>query len=921
MRLLTWRRDTPRWFAISSALSQRREAGFGPDALEVSFGLLTARSLKAMEPFDGSGGKRRKAAESGLPEMAENGSKPLWLSMKPPVGSAGQRGRPPKKRLDQADAAYLKSRILEAHKSLALFYKEAFEDAGDPKYQGYNQPADVGTVDRAFDDAFSGRRSLPPLYWEVLSDQLGITEGDLPSASTHTAGAVEAGGAGPTPPVSVAKEATVNYRASGAESCLCCVSPPLVPNNLPRRDQTVVGRDPEIEKVLRVLTRSARAWLVSITGVGGVGKSALALEVAHRCLRRIGLPEDIAPEELAFDAFVWTSAKRTELDGPVVRPRFVVTPNLPTILHEILKVVAPEKTGALPPEHLQRKLVLDLLRAHRTLLIVDNLETVDDEQVLAFLKDIPEPSKVIVTDRRAVHESRSLPLMELSPADAKRLIQEQCQSELLRDRVLLTAGQIDELARNTGGIPLAIIWALGRIASGCTDPGTVLRRLADAGSSPVLGFLFDESHGAIRETSRRLLGALALPGTPVRGDVLGAWLQVGQNETEDALEELQQFALISECRQQTKGDRAVEPVVPTFRRFYRLLPLTREYVLRRGVKPDSELRERIYRWLLDSVRVRDGNPDWPPISTINRIEESRDLLAWCVQDAHDRQRHEVVIEMVRRIGHALGIRGYNDLRFRLAELGVDSARVLGIPTEIARVLVTNKAWVQFVWADHRGCAESLAAAEVPLAQGGDPVLQAIAQRLRAQVAKERGEMQQAEPLLEDALTRFKALSDPYQLAITHGTWGSLQRDMGRLAASESGMREALRLTTGLPNAEELRSVMCQKLTGLLIGQDRLEEAEELNGQAEELLTHLRRQMGVAYCRRNEALIAEKRGDIPKALEYARQAESLFALSKAGQEIAGVLKRLQEKVSGLPLQAKQGTDCDNSLKPNRHRESR
>jgi len=797
---------------------------------------------------------------------------------------SGRRGRPAKERLSQADTAFLRGQILETYKTFAAFHQEVFREVNSPKYRqlGYPCPSDVSTVDRAFDDAFSGRRSLPALYWKILGELIGIDQSSLPSRACPNPDA----GSASTP---------------GARSSHDADDGPVavaeVPNNLPRRDQVVVGRDAEIEKVLRVLARSSRAWLVSITGVGGVGKSALALEVAYRCLGQEELPPDLSSEDLVFTAFVWTSAKRTELDGAVVRPRFVVTPNLPSILHEIIRVIAPERTGALPSEEQQRKMAIDLLRKHRTLLIVDNLETVDDEQVLSFLKDIPEPSKVIVTDRRAVHESRSLPLMELSVDDAKHLITEQCESELLRDRVSLSEGQVDELARNTGGIPLAIIWAVGRIAAGGGDPAMVLRRLADVGSSPVLGFLFDESHRSIRERSRRLLGALALPGTPVSGDALGSWLGMGQCDVEDALEELKQFALISECSL-VAGDRRSVFALPAFRRHYRLLPLTREYVLKQGVQPDEGLRTRIAAWMLELVAAQGGNADWPDIDTIDRIEQHRDLLAWYIQDAHDRQRHDVVVEMVRKCGYALGIRGYNDLRYRLAKIGVDSARVMGDSREVARVLLTNKAWIEFVWADHVACAATLAEGAEAAKNAEDGMLQAVALRLQAQVAKESGDTTKAEALLADALRRFKGLDDLYQTAITLGTWGSLQRDLGRQEESEASMREALLITAGLPNSEELRSIMCQKLTWLLIRQERLAEAEELNRQAEDLLRHLRRQMGVAYCRRNEALIAEKRSDIAGALTLAREAETLFNLSRAGQEIAEVLRRLEEKAANL-----------------------
>src|SRR5262249_16489042 len=52
----------------------------------------------------------------------------------------------------------------------------------------------------------------------------------------------------------------------------------LVPGNLPRQMTTFVGRDTEVELVARLVSSQP---LVTLTGVGGVGKTRLALEIAE----------------------------------------------------------------------------------------------------------------------------------------------------------------------------------------------------------------------------------------------------------------------------------------------------------------------------------------------------------------------------------------------------------------------------------------------------------------------------------------------------------------------------------------------------------------------------------------------------------------------------------------------------------------
>jgi hypothetical protein len=53
--------------------------------------------------------------------------------------------------------------------------------------------------------------------------------------------------------------------------------------SLPRRPY-FVGRDEEIKAILQSLQPNSRTFIIGIEGIGGVGKSALAIEVSYRCI-------------------------------------------------------------------------------------------------------------------------------------------------------------------------------------------------------------------------------------------------------------------------------------------------------------------------------------------------------------------------------------------------------------------------------------------------------------------------------------------------------------------------------------------------------------------------------------------------------------------------------------------------------------
>src|SRR5689334_19527769 len=53
-------------------------------------------------------------------------------------------------------------------------------------------------------------------------------------------------------------------------------------DNLPEPDHPFIGRRAELARCLAALSPNERGWGVIIDGIGGIGKTALALEVARR---------------------------------------------------------------------------------------------------------------------------------------------------------------------------------------------------------------------------------------------------------------------------------------------------------------------------------------------------------------------------------------------------------------------------------------------------------------------------------------------------------------------------------------------------------------------------------------------------------------------------------------------------------------
>ena len=294
-------------------------------------------------------------------------------------------------------------------------------------------------------------------------------------------------------------------------------------HNLPQRSYTrFVGRQAELEQLRRLLLPHPRSrhFVITLDGIGGVGKSALALELAYGY--RNGFAD--LPEPERFEAIVWASAKRTLLTAGGIQQRQQTFNTLNDLYREIATVF--DLPAILQADADQRRgMVERALTTQRTLLIVDNLETVDDEELLSFLREIPDPTKVIITTRHRIDIAYTIRLAGMPEADAKALMlveaarknidltlaTEITESKENRSSVkpAASAAVLDDLYRKSGGIPLAIVWSIGLMSLGHSVE-SVLRRLG-SGHSDIARFCFTESIARIRgRDPERLLFALAL---------------------------------------------------------------------------------------------------------------------------------------------------------------------------------------------------------------------------------------------------------------------------------------------------------------------------------------------------------------------------------------------------------------------------
>lgn len=538
-------------------------------------------------------------------------------------------------------------------------------------------------------------------------------------------------------------------------------APPQRPrpwHNLPQRSYSrFVGRQPELQQLARLLLPHPRSrhFVVTIDGVGGVGKSALALELAY------GYRESYAalPETERFEAIIWISAKRTLLTADGIQQRRQTFTALDD-LYRALATTLEQPALLQAPADDRRAIAERALANQRTLLILDNLETVDDEELLTFLRELPDPTKALVTTRHRIDIAYALRLTGMPYDDALRLMAVESQ---VRD-VQLDAAAGDELFRRTGGIPLAIVWSIALIALGHGVEG-VLRRLG-SGQSDIARFCFGESVERIRgRDAERLLLALALfesgVSRPLLGDVAGLDQDVVGRD--DGLAQLVQLSLVNQ-----KGER------------FSLLPLTQAFALDALARQPALEQTLRARWVahLEALAQPYADLHWRRPDR-GRLRREGRHLAGLAAYAQRSEQLDVLLNILPALLSYYDLEGEWGTMLTVAALGLEQARLTGNARRMIETLIHGYAWPWSHQGRHAEAAQAVAEALDLAEELGDAALHCEVLVSCAQVERRRRQFAAGEERCQQALgllPQLDTLAQEYVRANLEYERGKLARD-------------------------------------------------------------------------------------------------------------------------------------------------
>lgn len=666
---------------------------------------------------------------------------------------------------------------------------------------------------------------------------------------------------------------------------------PVPKPNLPSH-QLYVDWGDRVETITKRLMPSNNTdWIINLFGLPGMGKYALALELAHRCL-----------EEQTFAAVIWITAGKEPMTIKDIRPACSRTlASYGEILDEIATLLGESRIVKQESIEKKRQSIKLILREKPCLLIITDVDRIsNDKEILTFLRQCVQPTKCLLTSCHRLEgvdwckESQPMPLKE-----ALMLMRAEC----VNLDVMVGDEKLKELYETTGGNPLAMIWCIGEMRR--VPVKRVLKTMMKI-EGELLQYCFAQTQAELLPQVKRVLRLLSLFATSADYDAL---FVMSGAEDEDAFDEATGRLV----------DQSLAILEPGGR--YRLLPLTREYVLSEMQKNDPAQTEQLSDGYIGYYKAFTANHQGKSEADLMILEfehmNIRDALKWCT-DLESVQKRRSLLGLVRALhsyqwlcGYWNELVEYNQLAFEACQRNSDweHAGECAFRVGFTRFQQGNLDEAD-KWGHNALSAAGEAKNEYDLARF---------KRIPAMVARKRNEYQKSKQLLNEMLTASRALLNSVGdeeeknkikenvIADASTTMANLERDLGKnYSVARRLYEDALKLNCELGNQEKkglnLNHLGWVDLAESLLKKDagQQKEADCLLNLAEEHFREGRRYSEIV-ARTDQILtgayglarVAEERGEYERAELLVQE-----VLEKHGHSYAAEVKEIKELLSRI-----------------------
>lgn len=613
-------------------------------------------------------------------------------------------------------------------------------------------------------------------------------------------------------------------------------------HNLPAPATSFVGRDDALAALRSLLAPegSDHPRLLTLTGVGGSGKSSLALRAA-------------AAQVAVYADGVWLVELVDLADAALIDQS----------LASLFAVL--ERQG-----QPLRQAVIETLRDRRLLLLLDNCEHLLDEcgrLVAALLRACPGVT-ILATSRQplGLPGERRWPVPTLAvdagagddpgqPPPAVELFVARARAvrpDFRPDAQELRT--VAEVCRRLDGLPLAIELAAARCIA--MSPGEIAARLEDrfrllvsvdasvSSHQRTLAATLDWSHDLLAPDERTLLRRLA---AFAGGWMLEACEAVCADDGDDGLRPWDILDLL--VRLITKSLVQVE-AQPQGGTRYRLLETVRQYAAQRlAASPDATaVRARHaahFLALAEATAPHLTGPD--QAARLERLDHDLDNLRAALSWARDAGEAAITLRLAGTVARFWHERGY---------------------------LAEGRGWLEEALARARG-------AEVPAA------VTAQALYMSGVLANALGDQEAAVRRVEESIAVYRAVGDRVGTARALNTLGGVAFDLGEMAAAARDFTDCLELLRAEHDPGEVARAL-GNLGEAHYHLGDLDRAAACYGEALALAATAGRRDVEAYVLGDLGDVARLRGELRRAAEHYRRALELkWALGSRRQSAIGL----------------------------------
>jgi tetratricopeptide (TPR) repeat protein len=416
------------------------------------------------------------------------------------------------------------------------------------------------------------------------------------------------------------------------------------------------GVEDIVARLYQRLADPADHWLVSVEGIGGLGKTAVAREAAGRL-----------HEASRFAGIAWVTAKQefysfrglTQSDFPALTFEQLMD----SIVDQLDSDAAPNLVGRAKQERAR-----SLLQSRPYLVVVDNFDAIHEcGSLLDQLWDLANPAKFLLTSRIQVAPCTSgwvtistVSLNFLAEPDAAALLRYEAQLRGLHRIAESSDEKLQPILSATGGHALAIKLAVGQLVS--LPLGRVLNNLEPGSrtADPLYEYIYRPSWELLSPRARRVIVLLALmPASGGRWEDLAGMSGLPDAELDAALGELIARSLISV----TEAEDTI----------YTLHSLTRRFVSSQAEewKTLRDGAERVGEYY--AAYAREHADNWAMLT--RRQEHILRAIELCIASGPKGRR--TAIQCVRLLGRFIKSRGNLTTWLSYLDMAVEAAAELG----------------------------------------------------------------------------------------------------------------------------------------------------------------------------------------------------------------------------------------------------